>query len=52
MSYFLNTYELDEIDRVYEREELELDEWYERVEDDAYVDDLNDDDDDEESDND
>jgi hypothetical protein len=36
MSYFLNTYELDE--------------WYERVEDDAYADDLNDED--EESDND
>ena len=31
MSYFLNTYELDE--------------WYERVEDDAYADDLNDNDD-------
>lgn len=39
MSYFLNTYELDE--------------WYERMEDDAYADDLIDDDDDEEeSDND
>jgi hypothetical protein len=36
MSYFLNTYELDE--------------WYERMEDDAYADDLNDED--EESDND